>query len=96
MNRMSPEQPGYMPTFDEKGDRSATGSMACLTCHTPHNACSTFDSTSGSGDPAYMFLRGKTHGSFCTDCHGDETLWRFLYYHRGNRDPVAGKNPNKP
>ncbi|MHC4743793.1 MAG: hypothetical protein ACYS8Z_17900, partial [Planctomycetota bacterium] len=33
------------------------------------------------------FLRPKAQQSLCADCHGDETLWRFLYYHKDRRAP---------
>jgi hypothetical protein len=90
MNRISPDQPGYMPTYDEQGQYSATGAIACLTCHVAHTAFSTAENDPGTGTSPHMYLRAKARGSFCTDCHDHEALWRFLYYHKDNRNPASG------
>ncbi len=78
-NRHDPNLPGTMPTFTETGVRSATGQIACRTCHEPHQ-----------GQPQHApgpFLRAGTGQQLCADCHGPEATWRYLYYHHDNRVP---------
>jgi predicted CXXCH cytochrome family protein len=88
VNRTSPQQPSYMPTFDSDGEPSNTGTISCLTCHDPHANQST---TEANKEPSLshhqVFLRPTEYQGFCTDCHGIEALWRFGYYHKDNRNP---------
>jgi predicted CXXCH cytochrome family protein len=90
LNRTAPGQPDYMPTFDDRGQPSPTGTISCPTCHQVHSppAGSTAHEV-GSPSP-WMFLR-VAHQRLCTDCHGAEALWRFLFYHKANRNP-RGRN----
>jgi hypothetical protein len=93
LNRTSPQQPGYMPTFDSRGKRSRTGAISCLTCHEPHAARVNPEARGKSFPPRRrMFLRFTEHRGLCIDCHGIETLWRFLYYHKAHRNPYAERN----
>jgi predicted CXXCH cytochrome family protein len=92
VNRTRPGQPGYMPTFDHAGEPSDTGVISCLTCHDPHVA-PTFGSSFERRDSG-RFLRSETNQALCADCHGVETLWRFLYYHKDNRNPYPDRDLN--
>ncbi len=92
LNRISPQQPGYMPTFDISGKPSPTGAISCLTCHEPHTALSNQHKegfTSGQ-----KFLRPTENQRFCADCHGIETLWRYLYFHKEQRNPYPERQMN--
>jgi formate-dependent nitrite reductase cytochrome c552 subunit len=90
VNRISPKQPGHMPTFDSDGQWSRTGAISCLTCHDPHTAwLSTESERKPSPSHRYMFLRSTEHQGLCADCHGIEALWRFAYYHKEHRNPYA-------
>jgi predicted CXXCH cytochrome family protein len=88
VNRTNPEEPGYVPTFDKQGEPSRTGAISCLTCHEPH----TVSPNAGELQIHSMFLRPMTYRKLCVDCHGAETLWRFLYYHKENRNPYPQRN----
>jgi len=86
VNRTRAGQPGYMPTFDPAGEPSETGAISCLTCHEPHVAPP--NAASGAiSQRRRMFLRPQASQELCADCHGVETLWRFLYYHKEQRNP---------
>lgn len=87
LNRISPEQPGYMPTFDINGKQSSTGAISCLTCHEPHAALSKQQQSIKQIKPHYKFLRPTVNQTLCSDCHGIETLWRYLYFHQDQRNP---------
>ena len=96
LNRLAPEQPDYLPLFDERGEPSATGVISCPTCHAVHAT------TEAPGGDA--FLRTMAGGTLpnpaeprlCIDCHGLEGLWRFLYYHKPYRNPYPKRNPKPP
>jgi len=84
-NRVLPQQQGYLPTFDDDGQQSPTGAITCLTCHEPHGGNNSNYSTMG------MFLRPAANLNLCSDCHGSESLWRFLYYHKNSRNLQGGQ-----
>jgi predicted CXXCH cytochrome family protein len=86
--------PQYVPTFDSRGELSRTGAISCLTCHDPHTAPSSGDAKDDPSPHRRMFLRSAVHRGLCVDCHGIETLWRFLYYHKERRNPYPGRNLN--
>ena len=90
LNRTHPDEPGYRPTFDQQGKPSSTGAISCLTCHEPHTATTSF----GTSRQQAMFLRPAKNQELCVDCHGPETLWRFLYFHKDSRNPSPERNLN--
>lgn len=96
VNRTRPEQPGYMPTFDATGEPSDTGAISCLTCHEPHVAPADIGAPGGNARHRRMFLRPQAAQELCADCHGAETLWRFLYYHKEQRNPFPDRDVNRP
>ena len=96
VNRTRPGQPGYMPTFDLAGDPSDTGAISCLTCHEPHVAPANMGADGGNARRQRMFLRAEASRELCADCHGAETLWRFLYYHKEQRNPYPERDLNRP
>ena len=74
---------------------SATGDIGCMTCHDPHAAPLTPEARrKPSPSRRHMFLRPTEHQGLCADCHGMETLWRFLYYHKERRNPYSERNVN--
>jgi len=96
VNRTSPGQSGYMPTFDALGQESQTGAISCLTCHEPHVRPSPPGAGSESLHQRRMFLRPQAQQGLCVDCHGAETLWRFLYYHKEQRNPLPERDLKAP
>ena len=95
VNRINSQQPEHMPTFDSRGEQSRTGSISCLTCHDPHAAPLTPEAgRKTSPSHRHMFLRPAEHQGLCADCHGMDTLWRFLYYHKEHRNPYPERNVN--
>ncbi len=91
-NRTLATAPDYMPTFDSQGELARDGAISCLTCHEPHAARSADGMAMGPLSSKGMFLRPAAHQSLCVDCHGVETVWRFLYYHKANRNPHPGRD----
>jgi hypothetical protein len=85
-----------MPTFGPAGEPSNTGAISCLTCHEPHIAPPNMGAPVASTQQRRMFLRPQATEELCADCHGAETLWRFLYYHKEQRDPYPERDLNRP
>ena len=94
LNRTQPGQPGHMPTFDVRCEPSPQGVISCLTCHEPHAGPSTPEARTGASEPRNKFLRPAEHRQLCADCHGIEALWRFLYYHKDQRNPHPEREMN--
>lgn len=81
-----------MPTFDSQGEPARDGAISCPTCHDPHAAASADGTAMGPLSSKGMFLWPAAHQSLCVDCHGIETVWRFLYYHKANRNPHPSRD----
>ncbi len=72
--------------YNPDGERTPAGDITCSTCHNPHQ----WDSqdkgrnpgTDMKGDASNSFLREGIHNLFCASCHGEESLFKFLFYHR--------------
>jgi predicted CXXCH cytochrome family protein len=94
LNRTQASQPDHMPTFDISGEPSAQGVISCLTCHEPHTAEAAQGLRTGPTENHNKFLRPAKNRQLCADCHGNEALWRFLYYHKSRRNPHAEREIN--
>lgn len=94
LNRTKPGQPSHMPTFDVRGEPSPQGAISCLTCHEPHAGPSTPAAKTGASERRSKFLRPAEQRELCADCHGIEALWRFLYYHKDQRNPHPERKMN--
>ncbi len=75
-----------VPVFTEQGKSDDVGMISCLTCHDPHqwNASSQKAGTGKNleGDVRNSFLRHTgTEYFLCADCHGEDSLYRYKYFH---------------
>ncbi len=82
--------PGVMPLIDEKGKITKFGRIGCITCHEPHRwhpgneRPSNAEVTHGNEEGTVLnsFLRRKgVSGTFCVDCHGPESHYKYKYFH---------------
>ncbi len=86
-------QPLHVPLFTDKGKMSGGGAIVCATCHNAHQ----WDGLTRAKGPGRLeegtvktsFLRPDLPQLFCSVCHGDDALFRYLYFH--NR-PARKKN----
>lgn len=102
-NPFAPDDPGYLPLFNERGEEDAQGVFGCRTCHLTH----------GRSSPAPLprdfqpgerrelrarrwHLRSFVSGNLCTLCHGSDGRRRFLYFHDAARARGAMTNPREP
>ncbi len=76
VSQQRPGRTGNWPIFSEDGKEvKRGGGIGCATCHDPHR----FGANKG------YFLRNSDRdikGSLCADCHGDEALIRYMWYHK--------------
>lgn len=90
-----------LPLFDLAGQADSHGTLACRTCHTPHG-CGDEDAIAGAlavafapstgalnNPAAQSHLRRFDMPNTCTNCHGADALWKFLYFH----DPARRSGP---
>ena len=76
------------PIYTDEGYLSAKGNIVCTTCHNPHQWDPSRDAK-GPGKPAVLdegdatnsFLRPHLHDKYCTECHGEESIVKFKYFH---------------
>ncbi len=94
-NRFSPDHPDYMPIFNEQGKPSPTGSISCPTCHDLHATAKAPEVQGRASPPQGTFLRNAASKGLCIDCHGFEALWRYLYYHKSQRNPHPARGSGK-
>ncbi|MBA4369912.1 MAG: hypothetical protein C0403_19970 [Desulfobacterium sp.] len=90
---------GYFPLFDhDTGEKAVVGNISCPSCHAVHQwNPSVFEKGKGvkvEGDATNSFLRDKLEDMLCKDCHGDDALFRFKYYHKATARHLGGVQPN--
>lgn len=89
-NRIAAGSPGYLPLISDEGHIGDYGRIGCVTCHQAHGRNTFFDlnkstATIAEEAPAHgaiPLLRAYAEPTLCTDCHHDDALERFLYFHR--------------
>ncbi len=86
-------RPGYFPLFNPAdGKEVPNGQLTCMSCHNGHQwqpgTGTPANQRPGPGDAGNSFLRNASLNTICKDCHGNQALYRYLYFH----DPVY-RNP---
>lgn len=84
------------PVFTRDGKAVEVGMITCLTCHDPHqwNAAKAKGGTGENreGDVRNSFLRhANTEYFVCSDCHGEDSLYRYKYFHWSKSRPKVDK-----
>jgi predicted CXXCH cytochrome family protein len=74
-----------LPLFTETGEASASGRLACRTCHLPHGRSDAAELAAGLAPEvrraARLQIRPFETPNACTSCHSADALQRFLYFH---------------
>jgi hypothetical protein len=73
------------PVYDERGELTIEGNIVCSTCHNPHqwdprNHINGHGPQS-EGSAITSFLRPEVRERFCALCHGEDSLFKFKYFH---------------
>ena len=80
-----PGSPNYDPVYNEKGEKVKMGLISCPTCHNPHmwkpGRPAKGPGKKVEGNNRNSFLRFKSSGSVCRNCHGLDSLSRYKYFH---------------
>jgi predicted CXXCH cytochrome family protein len=79
----------YFPLFSKNfGEPVSSEIFSCPSCHNVHqwgNAIPTKGKgTQSDGDATNSFLRTKSPIMICRDCHGEDSLFRYKYYHKAD------------
>jgi hypothetical protein len=78
----------HFPLFSNSGNPALNGDILCATCHNPHqwNSSGRVQAldTSSEGTILSNFLRQGIDRELCAACHGEDSLFKFLYFHRSN------------
>lgn len=77
------------PVFGLEGKPSSIGNISCPTCHNPHqwkpDKAEKGIGKNLEGNVLSSFLRHKyTEYFLCSDCHGEDSIFRYKYYHWDN------------
>ncbi|MFC1603115.1 cytochrome c3 family protein [Pseudomonadota bacterium] len=75
----------YAPVYNKEGRKVNAGLIACPTCHNPHQWAAG-KKRMGPGKPVEgnnrnSFLRFRSSGNICRNCHGIDSLQRYKYFH---------------
>lgn len=73
------------PVYNERGELTTEGNIVCSTCHNPHQ----WDprnqingrGTQSEGSATTSFLRPEVDKRFCAVCHGEDSLFKFKFFH---------------
>ena len=78
---------GYTPIFAPDGKERNVGNLSCPSCHNAHQwgisveNGATGKKSQGNGTKSFRFLRTMSYNGVCSDCHGPEGFYRYLYFH---------------
>ena len=88
-----------MPLLDDAGHDATLGRIGCVTCHEPHvfdprqhktrsvpamQLSTNTDNLEGTHSDSFLHHQGIS-GTFCVNCHGQEGLIKYQYYHDATR-----------
>ena len=88
-----------LPLLGQDGKPADFGRIACITCHEPHvwdaekkpqekavkiAVSGNQDNLEGSNRDSFLRRKGVDH-TFCIDCHGQEGLLKYKFYHDEKR-----------
>ncbi|RMF73054.1 MAG: hypothetical protein D6744_16115, partial [Planctomycetota bacterium] len=87
-NPIAPDEPGYFPLFNERGEEDPTGKIACRTCHLTHGRldAAVLPAQLSALRPRELrarkfHIRTFEQPTVCNTCHGAGALRRFMYFH---------------
>ena len=94
--RLNPERRDYLPIFDRRGKEVTVGDISCLSCHSfymwDHRLRKQGPMENIDGDATTSFLRTSPQNLVCIDCHGEEAIWRYTYFHSIQKRKLLMRN----
>ena len=99
-NPFTPDEPGYLPLWNDRGEIDPKGHITCLTCHLTHGrttpgalpAPTDANLTPREQRARQWHLRSFGPANVCSTCHGIDALRRIMYFHDPQRrgGPIDG------
>jgi hypothetical protein len=83
--RFNNQRRGYTPIFNDTGQEVTVGDLSCSSCHSYYmwdprvKEKGSFKNIEGNANTS--FLRTNIYDTVCSDCHGEEAIWRYTYFH---------------
>jgi predicted CXXCH cytochrome family protein len=93
----SKDKKSYTVIFDKNGKETNVGDLSCPSCHNAHRRGPPFEERRGPKDnggnetATYRFLRIMSYDAVCKDCHGQDSILRYLYFHDPDQRSQAAK-----
>jgi hypothetical protein len=73
------------PLFTDTGEVTENGNIVCSTCHNPHQWDPHVEAKGPGqeteGNVTNSFLRTNLLKNFCSECHADDVLFKYKYFH---------------
>jgi predicted CXXCH cytochrome family protein len=89
VRRYDPGRSDWTPLFDHQGQSRRVGDIGCPSCHNAHQGAAPPKATqppdAGAWPRGFRFLRTGSAHMICAECHGPESLYRYLYFHDPER-----------
>lgn len=83
--RFTGQRKGYTPLFNHAGKEVSVGDLSCSSCHSffawDPDKDEKGPQINAEGDASNSFLRTSLDQTVCSDCHGEEAIWRYTYFH---------------
>jgi predicted CXXCH cytochrome family protein len=90
----------YTPIFNDRGAKVNTGKISCPSCHNVHkwslNQDNSKDSEYHGEKKGAKFLRTESYNLVCVDCHGQDAMYRYLYFHSPRSRSWGAKHKRAP
>jgi predicted CXXCH cytochrome family protein len=87
----SEEGQGYTRLFGPDGKERKSGNLSCPSCHNAHQWGIPIDRAAIGNKPkgnltkSFRFLRPMSYNAVCRECHGDEGILRYMFFHDPQR-----------
>jgi hypothetical protein len=90
LGRNDTRKPDYFPIFDPRThEPAAVGDITCASCHNVHRWNKASPAKGGGrnteGDAINSFLRAPLYQLPCKECHGQDALYRYLFFHKAEK-----------
>jgi predicted CXXCH cytochrome family protein len=76
---------GYIKIFDDHWKEVHVGDLSCSSCHSfyrwDHRTRTPGPGRKVEGNADTSFLLTSSDNTVCVDCHGESSIWRYIYFH---------------